>query len=891
VKLVHLSFRIHYHTAWGQQVCLCGSIPELGEFDESKAVVLSNDGDDWNAIVEVTNAQTIQYYYFIREKATTVRREWGANRTLHIATNVNCYLIKDRWINKPTHAYLYTSVFMGTVCRHANNPIQIEYYDHSRLLQLNCPYVLRNQDVCIVGDCEALGNWNPMGVKPLSRYGEANWQIVLNADELPAQCAYKFVIRDKKSGEIVHWEEGDNRILFSEMAHQKGVIVVDSALEYRYPNFHFKGTGTAIPVFSLRSKKSYGIGEFTDLYRMIDWVSLTGQQMIQLLPVNDTTSSGSWRDSYPYSAISIFALHPIYLGCSRLPLKDEKKAAKYAAEAAQLNSLPEIDYEQVLKLKTKYSRDLFLESGNEWLSSVGFQDFYKKNNEWLFPYACYCYLRDKNQTPDFRKWGEFSRYDSDRLQRMLGVYPEAKKEIDFWCFIQYLLHTQFSEVKDYAQENGVALKGDIPIGVNRNSVDAWTSPELFNMDTQTGAPPDDFSYFGQNWGFPTYNWQAMAENGFAWWISRFRKMSDYFDAYRIDHILGFFRIWEIPLRATQGLLGTFSPALPYSAEEISHAGIPFNADRMCEPFIHDDFLQEIFGEYTNEVKDIYLEQTGWLQYKLRPFCDTQQKISHLFVDLLNDKNRRIHDGLLMLCTEVLFIRDRINNKLYHPRITAQYTHSYKYLPDRMKDAFNCLYDDFFYRRHNYFWREQALQKLPILLSSTKMMACGEDLGMVPDCVPWVMHELQMLSLEIERMPKEAKYKFTPLEALPYLSVCTTSTHDMSPIRAWWKENRRVTQQYYNEVLHHEGVAPDVCSAQICSEILARHLQSTAMWVILPWQDWMSLDETLRNPDEMAERINVPANPTHYWCYRMHLYLEDLLMQTAFNEKVGSMKRT
>ena len=189
----------------------------------------------------------------------------------------------------------------------------------------------------------------------------------------------------------------------------------------------------------------------------------------------------------------------------------------------------------------------------------------------MFPYACYCYLRDKNQTPDFRKWGEFSRYDSDRLQRMLGVYPEAKKEIDFWCFIQYLLHTQFSEVKDYAQENGVALKGDIPIGVNRNSVDAWTSPELFNMDTQTGAPPDDFSYFGQNWGFPTYNWQAMAENGFAWWISRFRKMSDYFDAYRIDHILGFFRIWEIPLRATQGLLGTFSPALPYSAEEISHA--------------------------------------------------------------------------------------------------------------------------------------------------------------------------------------------------------------------------------------------------------------------------------------------------------------------------------
>lgn len=888
--MAHLTFRIHYHTAWGEQVCLCGSVTELGEFDESKAIVLSGEGDYWITEINMGNNQTFQYYYFIRKGSSIVRREWGTNRSLCIAKEEKQYRIQDHWKNRLEHAYLYTSVFMGSVFKHANNSVKVKYYSHSILLQLTCPYAQHNQEVCIIGGCEVLGNWNPAFAEPLSHIGEGDWQIVLNAREIPPDCAYKFVIRDKESGEIAHWEEGDDRILFAEPVQQEVGIMAETALLYRYPSFHYKGKGTAIPVFSLKSKKSYGIGEFTDLYKMIDWVSLTGQQMIQLLPVNDTTSTRSWRDSYPYSAISIHALHPIYMGCSGYPLKDKKKAAGYATEAERLNSLPEIDYEQVLKLKTNYGRDLFRECGVKSLASYEFHDFFEKNSEWLFPYACYCYLRDKNNSSDFREWGEFSRYDANRLQRMLGVYPEAQKEIDYWYFIQYLLHKQFSEVKEYARNKGVALKGDIPIGINRNSIDAWTSPELFNMDTQTGAPPDDFSHFGQNWGFPTYNWQAMAEDGYAWWISRFRKMSDYFNAYRIDHILGFFRIWEIPLRANQGLLGTFSPALPYSSDEIIGAGIPFDEGRMCEPFIQDDFLPEIFGSYTDEVKNIFLENAGWQIHKLRPFCDTQQKISHLFNDLSNEKSRQIHDGLLSLCTEVLFIRDRLNRELYHPRITAQYTHSYRHLPDRMKDAFNCLYNEFFYQRHNDFWREQAMQKLPILLSSTKMMACGEDLGMVPDCVPWVMHELQMLSLEIERMPKEAKYKFTPLNELPYLSVCTTSTHDMSPIRAWWNENRELTQQYYNEVLHHEGVAPDVCSAQICYEILSRHLQSTAMWVILPWQDWMSVDETLRKPDASAERINIPSNPTHYWRYRMHLYLEDLLEQTAFNKEIRALKR-
>jgi 4-alpha-glucanotransferase len=885
-----LSFQINYHTTRGQQVCLCGSLPELGQFDESKAIVLSSAGDDWFAELNVTDTKDLFYYYFIREGGTIIRREWGTKRKLHITKDKKKFFIWDLWKSKPWHSYLYSSVFINSISYRAKGSITEKYYAHSVILNVICPYADREKLVCVTGNCVSLGNWNPRTALPLSYVDEGEWQIVLDAKQIPPSCEYKFIIRDKASGKIIHWEDGGNRILYAEKAYENNVVFVEMGLQYHYHNFNFKGTGTSIPVFSLKTNQSFGIGEFTDLYKMIDWVSITGQQLIQLLPVNDTTTTGTWRDSYPYSAISIYALHPIYLGCNALPLTDKKKFQLYAAEASRLNSLPEINYEQVLQLKASYSRELFLELGEQVLSSDGYLTFYEMNSHWLFPYACYCYLRDRNKSADFLEWGEFRNFREQLLLHLMENNQDAKTEIHYWYFIQYLLHEQFSGVKEYARERGVALKGDIPIGISRNSIDAWTAPGLFNMDTQSGAPPDDFSCLGQNWGFPTYNWQAMAQDGYSWWISRFRKMSDYFDAYRIDHILGFFRIWEIPLHAVQGLIGYFSPALPYWVEEINRAGIPFDEERMVEPFIHEHYLPEIFGKYTDEVKDSYLDISGWQRFRLKSFCDTQQKIERLFTDLPDEKSVHIRDGLLSLCTEVLFIRDRHDQHRFHPRITAQHTFSYQYLDDHVKHAFNRLYNDFYYHKHNYFWREQAMQKLPVLLSSTSMLACGEDLGMVPDCVPSVMDELQMLSLEIQRMPKDSGTTFSDLGSLPYLSVCTTSTHDMSPLRAWWTENRTLTQRYYNEILQHEGTAPEECNETICREILVKHLQSTAMWVILPWQDWMSADEKLWNPNPAIERINIPANPAHRWQYRMHLSLDDLLKEADFNQMISKMNR-
>ena len=882
-----IKFQISYHTNFGQEVYICGSTPELGDLDETNALKLTCEGETWSAEIETKTTGHIEYYYLLKEYGKTIRKEWGEHRKLQISRARN-FFVQDLWKNKPYHSYLYSSAFTESIFAHEKTGSPLTYFPNSILLNVICPFVQKGQKLMLTGETAQLGNWDLNKAKSLVYAGNGEWQILLNAKNLPDQLHYKFVIVDEKTHEALHWEDGGNRILLTQKAKEKNSVLVEMGLQFHYNFFSFKGTGTAIPVFSLRSDDSFGIGDFLDLKKMIDWAALTRQQLIQMLPINDTTTTQTWKDSYPYSAISSYALHPMYLGLTEFPLKNKTAMKSFLKEAKDLNKLADLDYEKVLNLKKRYTAQLFEQEKNAVLVSEEYQTFYEKNRFWLFSYTAYCYLRDKMGTARFTDWGEFSVYDEKKLQQLIETDSDAKNSIDYYSFLQYLLDKQLNEVQKYAHSKGVALKGDIPIGINRDSIDAWTSAHLFNMDTQTGAPPDDFSFFGQNWGFPTYNWFAIEQEGFAWWKNRFSKMADYFDAYRIDHILGFFRIWEIPMHSVQGLLGHFSPALPYWAEELNMAGIPFDEERMTTPFIHEEFLPEIFEEHTPEVIKKYLDISSWQRFTLKKEFDTQRKIQQHFHDKTDEKSLKIRDGLYALCNEVLFVRDRVNHNRFHPRITAQYSYSYRYLDDNVKSAFNRLYDDFFYRRHNYFWREQAMKKLPELISSTSMLVCGEDLGMVPDCVPSVMNELQILSLEIQRMPKDPNVSFSDLNSLPYLSVATTSTHDMSPIRLWWTENEEITQKYFNEILHREGEAPAECSPELCRQIVQKHLDSSAMWVILPWQDWMSVSEKLSRKNAAEERINGPANPEHYWRYRMHISLDDLLNEEEFNAEIGEM---
>ncbi len=659
-----------------------------------------------------------------------------------------------------------------------------------------------------------------------------------------------------------------------------------------YPVGTWKGAGVAVPVFSLRNKYSFGIGEFSDLKLLGKWCALVGLKLIQILPINDTTTNREWNDSYPYKSISANALHPIYLNLSEMgELYEESDRLYFDSVRKSLNDNDFVDYPSVMRYKEKYFKKIFEQTWDEVKNSADYIDFYEDNEYWLKPYAVFCYLRDIFGTADFSKWKDFARYDKGVVNVLCSEYNRHYKEIAIHLFLQYHLDKQLRNVVDYLHSLDVVLKGDMPIGISRFSVEAWTEPSLFKLDMQAGAPPDAFAAEGQNWGFPTYNWDAMENADFQWWKNRIRQLDKYFDAFRIDHILGFFRIWEIPYESVHGVMGHFCPALPYSVNDLNYSGLNFDADRMTKPYIRDYFLHDFFGEFTDEVKNNYLSNTYDDAFVLKPEFDTQRKIADFFKG--NDcKSLRIKDGLMSLAAQVLFVADPYSEQpAYHPRISLQYTYSYRDLPDYQKDIINRLYDDFFYRRHDIFWKEEALRKLPVMIQDGGMLVCGEDLGMLPDTVGDVMQQLGILSLEVQRMPKNPNEDFVNPSNNPYLSVDTTSTHDMSTLRGWWEEDGSLSNKFYHEMLGHHDGAPFFAEPELCSEIISQHLRSSSMWVIIPIQDYLSIDGKLRWSQTQKEQINDPTNPDNHWCYRMLQDVEELLDNKDFNDSLYEMVRS
>ncbi len=877
-----LIFNIDYRTNWGESVYVSGDIPALGAGDYSKAVKLTLDGiDKWSAAVELpAGTKSFHYRYLVRRDDGSIKDEWGHGNTFSPSADTSVYNIYDRWQDQPFDKPYYSSAFTECICRHHNPATFVKPEAGFTTLCISAPMIGDGKILAVTGEGHDLGNWEPSKALQLSNADFPLWKVNVPSRELTADTEYKFLIIDAHTGEVIVWEGGENRRIGITPDPEAATVL--SGMRFINTLPLWRGAGTAIPVFSLRSKADFGVGDFYDIIPMVDWAVSTGQTFLQLLPINDTTMTGSWTDSYPYNANSTFALHPMFLRLEEIGvLKDPKRRRYYQDLAAELNALPEVDYERVNNGKIEYFREIFAQEGNKTLESDEYKAFVARNEHWLRPYAAFCTLRDRFATPDFTKWGEYAVYSPEVLER---VVKEAPAEIDYVCFLQYHLDKQMRHVHEYANSHGIALKGDVPIGISRTSADAWQDSRLFNMDCQAGAPPDDFSVLGQNWGFPTYNWEEMNLDGFAWWKARFGKMAEFFDAYRIDHVLGFFRIWQIPMDALHGLLGYFNPALPYSIDELRYNyDFWIDIDLQTKPYIMDYFIADFFGQYTSEVIKTFLDKKGHGRYALKPAFDTQRKIADYFAaQPKNEKNSRICDGLLGLVDEVLFIEDPVEKGKFHPRISAQYTYIYRSLNDYERWCFNRLYNDFFYHRHNDFWYGKAMWKLPPLIESTDMLVCAEDLGMIPACVPAVMQQLEILSLEIQRMPKDPGAAFGNTWSYPYFSVCTTSTHDMGGIRQWWEEDRAKSQQYYNQVLHESGAAPYYAEPWVCDKIVDLHLQSPSMLCILPLQDWLSIDGSIRREDPREEQINVPANSRHYWRYRMHLTIEDLQAHTEYN---------
>ena len=882
-----VQFNIEYKAMFGEQIVVNIQTEE----GELKLPLETTDGQRWACDWCVESPEkSYTYYYSVEREGRAVKTEWLIiKHQLDVnAKKAVAYTLYDHWKAMPEDAYLYSSAF--TDCINHQAPQEMKPETGSKIVRLivRAPQLRDGERLGVLGADKALGAWDVQKILPMTQHTYNEWVADIDATRLEGgHLEFKFIAFRNAKNELL-WETSMNRTV--DLPEMKAGELVSYELDQAFfALYNRKLAGTQVPVFSLRTRKSAGIGDFGDLKTMIDFVASTGQKVLQLLPINDTTITHTWTDSYPYSCISVFAIHPQYADLHALPeLKDAKARAEAEKTRAELNALDKIDYEKVNDFKINYLRQIFNQEGEKMMKTAEYKAFFQDTELWLVPYAQYSYLRDKNGTADFNQWPDYRVWDEAERKALADPKTAAYKNVAFFYFVQFVLDRQMQEAHEHAKAKGVILKGDIPIGVNRNGCDVWTEPKYFNLNGQAGAPPDDFSANGQNWGFPTYNWFEMLKDGCQWWNRRFKNMARYFDAYRIDHVLGFFRIWEIPVHSVHGLLGQFAPALAMSREEIESYGLHFQEDRFTRPFITDWVLDRVFHERAGEVKEKYLDRLDDERYQMKPEVDTQRKVEALFADVTNEKELWLRDGLYALISDVLFVRDHTNPGVFHPRISAQLDFIYESLYDNDKAAFNRLYNDYFYRRNNQFWYQEAMKKLPKLVQATRMLVCAEDLGMVPDCVPWVMDELKILSLELQSMPKDPSVKFGHLSRNPYRSVCTISSHDMPTLRMWWDENIQRTQEYYNTMLYRQGSAPHPLPGWLASDIISRHLTSPSMLCILSIQDWLATDEALRLPDADAERINIPATPKHYWRYRMHLNIEDLAADKRFVQNITEM---
>jgi len=890
-----IQFQLRYHTVYGQEILLTGNHHLLGNADLLKAIPLQYQNDDlWSINIDFATTgilQPLHYQYILRNADGSSTLDAGNDKIINPAHWDSSHLICiDSWnFGGYFENAFYTEPFAKVLLK-ANNTSVITPIPKrtTHLFKVKTPLLAKGQTVCLLGNSKGLNKWDTTKPILLSRMEDDHYYSVsLDLSQELFPLAYKYGVYDTVSKKFLHFEQGNNRVLYEINLPEQQTIIHDGFMIL--PNLDWKGAGVAIPVFSLRTEKSLGVGEFTDLKVLVDWAKKVGLKMIQILPVNDTTATNTWTDSYPYAAISAFALHPMFLNLDLLA--DEKTKPlldKIKRENAGLNDLDNVDYETVNSIKQAFLREIFIVRKRELSTNSDYTNYFELNKHWLKPYAVFCFLRDLYGTADFNQWPAYQQYKVLEIAELIQEGSDAYDGICLHYFIQYQLHLQLKSATEYANQNGIIVKGDIPIGIYRYGADAWQHPELYHMDMQAGAPPDGFAIKGQNWGFPTYNWQKMLENGFAWWKQRFEQMHYYFDAFRIDHILGFFRIWSIPMNAVEGIMGYFVPAIPIHINEFNSKRIWFDFYRYTQPYITENILWEIFA-YDNEfVKQNFLEIDGYGSYKLKTAFDTQRKVEAYFNQLpKEDFHQKQKQGLFDLISNVLLFEVKDSQgQQFHFRFGMESTSSFRNLDSNTQQQLKGLYIDYFYKRQDDFWKQEAMLKLPALKRVTNMLVCGEDLGMVPSCVPDVMQQLGLLSLEIQRMPKDSNRQFFHPNDAPYLSVVTPSTHDMSTIRGWWEEDRQAIQQFYNTELGQWGEAPFYCEAWINKAIVLQHLYSPAMWSVFQLQDFLGMDVTMRRENPNDERINIPANPQHYWRYRMQMTLEQLLEATNFNDELA-----
>ena len=883
---MQIVFRVRYHTVPGQSLWLLLKQGD-GSLRELPMEWLNLEQWELRLEIESDGLDPIHYHYQLREEGNGLELdEWGEGRVINPGEKPFIWLA-DTWHSAgsvdeayETKALKFLLPDRGPFESLPDMPLA------SHRFSIHVAGVPIGLAMGLIGDTEVLGNWDVRRAIVMREVAANRWMVDVELDAEEA-IEYKYATCDPETGELIEFEEGENRRLEAHAIGQEQCSWIQDQEFRRDPRSGFRGAGVAIPVFSLRSETSCGVGEFADLVPFGHWARGLGMKLLQILPIHDTTAARDWTDSYPYSAISCFALHPIYL---RLDVFAEAMPDDWCQRLKQkrkaLNALDALDYEAVLTLKLELTREVFDAHFETISGDAQLMDFIAGQGSWLLSYAAFCVLRDQHGTGDFSQWGENSVFSRELESVMWQDGSDDHREMLYWIWLQHELDHQLGAAVAHLHEIGVVLKGDLPIGIDRCSVEAWSAPELFHLDAQAGAPPDFFSQAGQNWGFPTYNWERMAQDGYAWWQARLSHLAKYFDAFRIDHILGFFRIWQVPLEQVDGLRGWFEPAVAVALQEFRDKGIAFDFERFCRPWMTREGLQQVFGDKTDEVIAEFLQTKEDGGYEFREAFDTQRKV----LDHFGDKENALCKGLLACHGEVLFFESPGSGATaFHPRYGLQRTLSFADLDCMAQEKVDALYNNYFFERQDFLWRAGGLIKLDALRRASPMLLCGEDLGMVPGCVPPAMRETGILSLEIQRMPKAFGAEFDDPRLAPYLSVVSPSTHDMPNLREWWRDHpeqaKRLAWTHFDEPHASEELGPE-----LAAKVMGQQFESPAMWAIVPLQDLLALDAAVCHPDPAAERINDPSINPFNWRYRMHLGIEQLEVAQTLNARIRTLLR-
>lgn len=877
-------FNINYKTRFGENLYL-----KYSYFNESlqpvqdKLPMQYQEPQHWQVQLDLPETKTLPHefaYTFELHKNGTFIKE------LQTGNNLDLKKIKAKQLyiyNDGKERELLNDIFSSRALKKLTRKTRpkesnkISGKNATHIFNIQCNVLAAHVVPCLLGSCSRLHNWKEK--KPLLlQKQKGNWVAKVNLADEKFPVEYKVALFDSKEKKVLQYEAGANRILDTAPKKNQKIVV---NFDIDFPDYAFKAAGINFPVTALKTSASWGIGDFSDLKQYADFAKAIGLRLIQLLPLNDTTATHTRKDSYPYAAISAFALHPVLLDVEKLcRLAAIELEEETDVKIKALNALDHLDYEGVTILKQEYIRKVFEKEQHFFKDDFDWFEFFEINRHWLTPYAVFCYLRDKNKTADFNQWPAHATYNEDAIIDLAAADTDHYNEIALHYFTQYHLHLQLKEAAEYANKLGLVLKADLPIGVGRHSVETWMNPELFHLDKQAGAPPDDFSDAGQNWNFPTYNWPQMSMDNYAWWRQRMEHLSNYFDAVRIDHILGFFRIWSIPLHSQNALLGYFVKAKALQPQHFTQAGLYFNKERFTQPFITNDILENYFGDQVAWINEIFLNGE-----KFKPQFETQEAIANYFA--ANPHKAALQPKLNKLLADVILIEEEGNG--FHFRIHMYKTASFKALPLAEQQILKSLYDAYFYQHQNKLWKDEGIEKLQALKSaSNEMLLCGEDLGMVPDFVPDTLEHLQILCLQVERMPKKETEIFASPATAPYATVVTPGTHDMSTLRGWWEEDRDISRNYYQQQLQHAGEPPAFAEAEICEQIIEKHLQSPAIFSVFLMQDILASNASLRKENPHTERINIPANANHYWNYRMHISLEAIMKEKDWLKQIKQL---